>query len=363
MSGRTKSAELAEDEWEEAEEILDHQFGANGGYEYLVRWVANDPATNKQWETWEPADNVSKELVRAYNFMGARTPRFVPVNVWDIAGLVRDRVSRVLSSGDDGSSKHKGGCRARLIEMPVPELCTQALGDEFLSLVSEPWLLPKVASSERQKLVIKTTVDAKDGVVTKELHYKTYEDVADFCSLQDYLGSKQAQGLMRFNIGRDSNVDMMAFGIPILFKFTINRTSNMVTFTISLATVHFNGAFGTPTFPHMSRGMLKEPAHRDALVAHVRANLPSWHPLVDKGWTTLPPTQYSLDASIAVPDTHSTSQGEHIVSRTMSRVASIFASRSAYIFSPFGPAFTPPFSRTPSSPDSRPNTAFARIAA
>ena len=267
-------------------------------------WVAINPATKEKWQTWEPADNVTPELVRAYNFMGAhtRTTCMVSVNLWDVAGMVRDRVARLLSNGDGGSAKKKEPCRARLTEMAVPELWTAVLGDAFLELMSEPWLLPAVNSAQRTKLAIKTSTDATDGVVTKELHYKSYEDVADFCSLQDYLGGRHAQGLMRFNIGRDSNVDIMAFGIPILFKYTVNRASNMITFTISLATVHFNGAFGTPTFPHMTRGMLKEPAHRDALVAHVRANLPSWHPLVDKGWTALPPTQHSLDASTAVPD-------------------------------------------------------------
>lgn len=189
------------------------------------------------------------------------------------------------------------------------------------------WLLPTVNSAQRTKLTIKTFTDPKDGVVTKELAYKSYEDVADFCSLQDYLGRKHAQGLMRFNIGRDSNVDIMAIGIPILFKYTVNRASNMITFTISLATVHFNGAFGTPTFPHMTRGMLKEPAHRDAMVAHVRANLPPWHPLIGKGWTALSPTQYSLDASTAVPDAPPANGAPLRPSRTRSLALSLALAR------------------------------------
>ena len=138
-------------------------------------------------------------------------------------------------------------------------------------------------------------------MVTREVIYKEFQDVADFCCFETFLGSDRGLGLLRFMCGRDSNDDMMAVGIPLIFQFSTSRQSNMVKFNISLGTVHFNGAYGTPTFPHLVTGLLKEEKHRNNMVTHVRDILPHSHPLYAKGWTTLARDRHSLADAAAVP--------------------------------------------------------------
>ena len=297
LVGRNKSDDSA---WYEAEKINTHRWSPEKGYEYLVTWKGVDK-DGKHEVTWEPAENATPGLVRGYNFMGevATTPIMVGVNLWDIVGAVRARVAAGLAMDNIAKDK-KADCRPRIHEMVVPELWSEALATAFLQLMTEPWKL-RPGTAPKEPLTIKTYEDDKDGVITKQLELTDLKDVESFCAFEVYLGMACAIGLLRYDVGRKSNVDLMAVGNPILFSFSFNRASNMVTFTITFATVHFNGAYGTPTFPHMKKGMLKQDKHRNALVTYVREHLPSNHPLVAKGWTELEPWVHSLDKETAVP--------------------------------------------------------------
>lgn len=77
----------------------------------------------------------------------------------------------------------------------------------------------------------------------------------------------------------------------------------MVDTKITFPTVHFNGATGQPTYPHMSAGMLKKQKERAKLITHVRARLPTKHKLAQRGWCDLPKEVSALAVEYAVPDT------------------------------------------------------------
>ena len=74
--------------------------------------------------------------------------------------------------------------------------------------------------------------------------------------------------------------------------------------TIRFPTVHFNGASGAPTIPHMTTGMLKNETNLARLVSHVRTVLDEHapdHPLVERGWTQLASDAFELPDHVAVP--------------------------------------------------------------
>ena len=78
----------------------------------------------------------------------------------------------------------------------------------------------------------------------------------------------------------------------------------MTVSTIRFPTVHFNGASGAPTIPHMTTGMLKNETNLARLVSHVRTVLDEHapdHPLVERGWTQLASDAFELPDHVAVP--------------------------------------------------------------
>ena len=205
LVGRNKSDDSA---WYEAEKINTHRWSPEKGYEYLVTWKGVDK-DGKHEVTWEPAENATPGLVRGYNFMGevATTPIMVGVNLWDIVGAVRARVAAGLAMDNIAKDK-KADCRPRIHEMVVPELWSEALATAFLQLMTEPWKL-RPGTAPKEPLTIKTYEDDKDGVITKQLELTDLKDVESFCAFEVYLGMACAIGLLRYDVGRKSNVDLM----------------------------------------------------------------------------------------------------------------------------------------------------------
>ena len=80
------------------------------------------------------------------------------------------------------------------------------------------------------------------------------------------------------------------------------RTS-VHTFVASPAlTLHFNGLVGTITPPHLGKkALLRQQKYRDAAIKYVKATVPDSHPLVAKGWRSLPAGVTSLPLDVAMP--------------------------------------------------------------
>ena len=75
-----------------------------------------------------------------------------------------------------------------------------------------------------------------------------------------------------------------------------------VSFNSKFPTIRFNGMYGTPEIPAVgSKHKLRAAVYQDKIVQYVKDHLPSLHPLVQKGWTQLPPMVWELDSASAVP--------------------------------------------------------------
>ena len=123
---------------------------------------------------------------------------------------------------------------------------------------------------------------------------KSMQKVAKFCSFEKYF-KYGGIGAVRYELGRASNKDMMCVGLPLVLKFSDTaNAAGCVNASIEAASVFFNGIFGTPEIPHMTKGMLKETKNISTLVAYVRSVIPPSHPLVANGWAALPPDQHVL---------------------------------------------------------------------
>ena len=95
---------------------------------------------------------------------------------------------------------------------------------------------------------------------------------------------------------------MMCVGMPVSFNAAFNRSAGLVTFTITFPTLHFNGLVGTMTPPHLGKkALLRRQQYRDAVIKYVKANVPDSHPLVAKGWRSLPAAVTSLPLAVAMP--------------------------------------------------------------
>ena len=105
------------------------------------------------------------------------------------------------------------------------------------------------------------------------------------------MSSESAKGALRFNIGRDSNKDMVCVGMPLEFLFSLNNAiAGLGSFTISFPKVHINGAYGKvqlPPYVKKSTAMLKQQKNINLRVDYIKQTIPEEHPLVAKGWSEL----------------------------------------------------------------------------
>jgi hypothetical protein len=93
----------------------------------------------------------------------------------------------------------------------------------------------------------------------------------------------------------------MVVGVPMCFKVSLSRGTDLASTSLEFCTNHGNGMFGTLTHPPMVCGMMREVRHFNRVLAYAKAHLPATHPLAKKGWKRLPSGVHTLAASVAVP--------------------------------------------------------------
>ena len=127
--------------------------------------------------------------------------------------------------------------------------------------------------------------------------------IASFCNFEHFISGQRAIGNVRLTGCSKHSGDMLCVGPPVML--TVKRmwhTEGVVQTTLQFPTVHFNGKFGHPTYPHMSQGLLKSKRVRQQIISHVRDSLPVKHPLRRKGWCEFPADVTALAAAFAMPD-------------------------------------------------------------
>ena len=171
--------------------------------------------------------------------------------------------------------------RARQHKVELEGLVLKDIVLAFLQLVRSPTTMYKWLNSEEGdqsghgKLPIIYTKDQANGVETWQVVYTPIKHVAAFCSFHSFMGHKEGVGALRYDIGRNSNIDYMVVGVPLSFKVMTTRTSGIVKSVMQFNTCHGNGEFGTLTPPHMLRGMLKDEKHKTAVLEYVKKYLPT----------------------------------------------------------------------------------------
>ena len=253
--------------------IKGHRWVA-GKMEYLIEWAPNDGETFE--DTYEPPAFVSPDLKKSYSVAYHEDPIEVTIDVVPLVGMIRQSIARAVTIANIA-------CRPRVHNIPVPELALAPIVRAVLSAL---------AALGDSLSVAETTGD--DGVTTLQLVVKKMADIANICEFGRFIG-EGAVGALRYHIGRDSNWDMMAVGMPIVFTSSQTRAGGLWVSSVMFPTGHFNGATGKLRPPHMTKGLLKSTSNRDRLVQYVRSVLPSSHPLHAAGWCQLPVGQYEID--------------------------------------------------------------------
>ena len=282
-----------EQEWYEVDRILDHRVRDDGLHAYLVKWMPG-PAGETYDPTWEPEENINKTAIRAYHGL--------PAVVQEIKVTVdaRPLVGRAIGAIAASVGLPKLANRPRVHLIPLPEISLPEIGQAFLRALCQPWLLRGRASASgaEQLQVVHTT--AADGVEIYEVVMKELSNISDVCGFERQFAGG-ATGLLRFDIGRDHNSEMMAVGMPLVAKCVTNRVSGLITTTVQFPTCHFNGGTGHPQPPPATRGMLKSRTNITKLVKFVRALTPPAHPLAVHGWTALDDNVHELSNPINFP--------------------------------------------------------------
>ena len=258
------------DRWE-VEGLLDHQY-VDQMLKYLVKWKLKADGTAYE-DSWEPASFISPILKRNYHgLIPLGITKVVKVSV-DVSPLA----AMVLGSARHALKLAKTACRPRVHAIPLPELSLPELAVPVLEILSEPWLLAGQPAAGRAALTIEQVLDTNDGVETWQLWIKKLADISDFCNLGAYMHG--AAGLLRYDIGRDSNIDIMGVGTPVVITVSTTRTGGLATCKMEFPTVHFNGDTGQATFPHMTKGTLKSQPNREKFVTYANSLLPAGHDL------------------------------------------------------------------------------------
>lgn len=292
---RGSATEWGPDEEFPIKRIINHK-RTSKQLEYLVEWEGKD-SDGKPWpDWWVPASWVDDASIAAYDrkLLGIET-KMVTVDVSPLVYLARKSVAHAVMLA-------KTKMRPRLHRLQLDALTLQPLAEAVLQMLTRPARLSVASMASRRTLPITITKDA-DGTINHSLVYKEMDDVATFCAFEHFVSTESAAGALRFNLGRASNVDLMVVGVPMIFNMSTNRAvPGTVTFTITFATVHVNGLYGTPTFPHMKKGLLTKQQIRAKLVRYCMDTIPDAHPLVAKGWRNLPEGTFTLPKEVAVPD-------------------------------------------------------------
>lgn len=266
---------------------------------YEVEWDGVDPTTGQAWPNWwVPGEDLTPDVLAKYEERrGMGVPSvLVSVDVAIVFKLLRRSIAHALmfgavkNSGIDGV-KSRNRPRVHRVHVNLAQLEPVALG------------LLDVARKHGGPALKLTSgnVDAFDA--WWQLTLKELPRIAAFCEFQSFLEVGRAVDNVRLVGTSKHSGDMVAIGQPIVFTVKrVAHTPGVVDSYVEFPTVHFNGATGQPTYPHMGSGMLTARSERAKLIRHVRDRLPKKHQLREKGWCALPDAVSALAIEMAVPD-------------------------------------------------------------
>ena len=229
--------------------------------------------TGKKWrDSWEPEAGITADMLEAAPGVHAGIAELSEdTGSLDVAPLAFGAIkafARVLTLA-------KTACRARVHKFTLVMIRHAVLKDAFFRVVV--------------RVCGKSNVELLGG--GNQIKIMTMTGVSKLLQLEKYLDVQKAVGALRFDIGRDSNTDMMVVGIPILLTWSPDKEiADYGILKADIATVHIKGDDGHLDFPMQKKGMLTKKKHRESVRAYTKATIPKSHPLCARAnWHLLPP--------------------------------------------------------------------------
>lgn len=225
------------------------------------------------------------------------TADLIPSSLALVQADVRLLVELTLKSLAKVVTTDKTKCRPLKHKLVHETLALESLGSAWLEILRRPWLFDGAAAEEPLP-IIEDTDDA--GTRTRQVAYTKYKHVAAYLSFERFIGHG-AKGPMRYDIGRDSNYDIMVVSLPLISTLEYNRAPGLVTAHTQFETTRINGLTGRLTRAHALTGMMTKIKYQKVVIAWVRANLPQEHNLYQNGWINMPGDRFELDMAAAIP--------------------------------------------------------------
>ena len=271
------------DDWEEGYykvlRVLDHRRTRGGKIEYEVEFAGTDRSGNPWPLWWVTEDDLTKDLVESYRAKrGQGVPSLLAqVEVSLVYEEVRRRLAAVVMTGSKSKNGFNSANRPRIHKLYLECACLRDVAVPMLELARKHGGPPlKLGHGNKGE------ADEWWQLIIEDLGR-----ISAFCNFQHFIDAERCMGNVRLTGTRKHSGDMMAVGQPLVLTVKMVRPG-IVSTTLEVPSVHFNGRNGQATYPLMAAGMLKRKPSRCDLVRHVRDALPERHPLRLNGWAALP---------------------------------------------------------------------------
>ena len=245
----------------------------------LVKWHA----WGVEYASWEKLAWISDEIISRF-----RASRLVNhVDISPVIDDMREKIARALTDS----------C-AEMAELRIDLPCASipAIADKWME-----WMASPQTRGAKAPLPIEKRARGSRCVRLDKL-----KDI-DFIAMGELTRPGQMQGGLRFNAGRDSQVDMMRAVFPLEAWMEPLRATSWRSPTckvyLLVNTVRFNGLTGAPEIHPDCAKLLKGP-NMDYIVADTRRLLVAkkvQHYVVEHGWCRLPAHKWQLPKRRAMP--------------------------------------------------------------
>lgn len=163
--------------------------------EYLVEWKDKQPDGSDFDLTWQPAHNLTKDLViAADNKFALQLSMVVPVDIAPLVMGARATFATVVRIA-------KTQCRPRIHKFTLEMFRCISFVQPFFDMCK------------------RLAGDGAEQLNSHQFRLSTMSSVAKLLQFDYFICKEKAIGALRFEIGRASNHDMMCVGVPILFTW------------------------------------------------------------------------------------------------------------------------------------------------
>mmetsp|Transcript_9794 Transcript_9794/g.25279 ORF Transcript_9794/g.25279 Transcript_9794/m.25279 type:complete len:329 (-) Transcript_9794:423-1409(-) len=244
--------------------------GEGAHREWLIGWDGEDEEGYPWEDSWEPTKNVGATLRAAFLAdQKAAVKRLISIDSRPLDFIVQRSIWEKIFAQPVATFGHE-------IRVPLPALTLGSLAAHYFETMSNEYAL---------------TVG--ENAYTRELRLREPSQIGSFCDFSQF--SEKASKSLLFRGRRCGNVDMIIVGDITITYTNEHPVAGCVNAEATVHTAWINGATGNIIGPHLTKGYLKKTDNMDKLIDYARSIVPEGHPLVAKGWCSLPANQYEVE--------------------------------------------------------------------